>query len=70
MVLLWLNQHLDIVHTFLILVHLVNEGMMHPQLVQSVVVEKVELFLEIFGNILVRPQTAEYIKSSSTQLIK
>lgn len=32
--------------------------------------EKTELFLEIFGNVLVRHHTAEYIQSMATELIK
>ena len=32
--------------------------------------EKVELFLEVFGNSLVRSQTADYVRVSADQLIK
>ena len=32
--------------------------------------EKVELFLELFGNSLIRAQTAAYLRDKATELIK
>ena len=33
-------------------------------------VEKTELFLELFGNSLVRPQASEYLQQKSTDFIR
>ena len=32
--------------------------------------EKVELFLELYGNSLIRPQTLQYLREKSNELIK
>ncbi len=42
----------------------------HWQGLSFLPVEKTELFLELFGNSLIRAQTADYLREKATDLIK